>query len=384
MRAGLLLLLIALPAGSVLGAHPADPADPAENERIRVRLEALTGELNSLDSWLSQAEQRRARLLKELRAKDRDVAEAAAAVASSDARLARIRSESARLDSERNELQARQSLESGRIGEHLAAAYRLRGQHFMTLLLDQRSAATAERMLVYHRYLVAARLDALESHRQASARLEQNAAALASRQAAEGEERQHLIARERQLDESRRQREGLVATLDKEVQDKTGRRKALLLDQERLQALFAELRKQSLNLAGTGFGERRGALPWPLEGALMARFGQPRADGRLRWHGVLLSAEAGSPVKAIYRGRVVFADWLRGFGLLTIIDHGDGYMTLYGHADRLVKRAGDVVESGEVIAHAGQSGGLDSNGLYFEIRQDGNATDPLQWVAARS
>ena len=118
-----------------------------------------------------------------------------------------------------------------------------------------------------------------------------------------------------------------------------------------------------------------------MSGTIENRFGQPRADGRLRWHGVRFGATEGAPVTAVFRGRVVFADWLRGFGLLTIVDHGSGYMTLYGHADDLTKRVGDMVESGEVIAHAGQSGGQLAIGLYFEVRQNGDARDPLGWLA---
>ena len=373
----LLLLLIGLHAGVALHAESAD------DERIRERLKALTEELNSLDTWLSEAERRRLRLLKELRAKDRSIAEAGTAVAASDAALAAIRTELALLDGARNEIRAHQTRVANRIGEHLAAAYRLQGQGFLKLLLDQQSPAKVERLLIYHRYLVEARVDALESHRRASTELERNAEALVSRQAAEREARQHLVARQKELEQNRRQRQALVATLDKDVEDKVGQRKALLRDQERLQALFAELRKQSSDAVGSGFANRRGALPWPLDGVLVRHFGQPRADGRLQWQGVLLQAEPGSPVKAVYRGRVVFADWLRGFGLLTILDHGNGYMTLYGYADRLAKRPGDLVESGEVIAHAGQSGGAQASGLYFEIRRDGTATDPLKWVAKR-
>ena len=167
------------------------------------------------------------------------------------------------------------------------------------------------------------------------------------------------------------------------MEDRVSRREALLQDQQRLQALFTELQRRSPGLDATDFAARKGSLPWPLEGVPVSRFGQPRADGRLQWHGLLLRAEPGTPVRAVHRGRVVFADWLRGFGLLTIVDHGDGYMTLYGHAEVLAKRPGDMVESGEVIARAGQSGGARTSGLYFEIRRHGDATDPLQWVFER-
>jgi septal ring factor EnvC (AmiA/AmiB activator) len=116
---------------------------------------------------------------------------------------------------------------------------------------------------------------------------------------------------------------------------------------------------------------------------VLQAFGSPRAEGRLTWHGLLVEADEGTPVKAVFRGRVVFADWLRGFGLLTIVDHGSGYMTLYGHADALTKRVGDWVESGEEIAQAGRSGGRTTTGLYFEVRHDGRAADPIVWLARR-
>ena len=376
----LLVSLIACHAGGALAAEPVDAAQSANAAQVQARLNALTEELNSLDTWLSQAEQRRARLLQELRTRDRAVAEAGAAVASSDAALAEIHGELTRLDGERSELEAQQIRESGHVGDHLAAAYRLRGHDMLKLLLDQQSPATLERMLVYHRYLIESRLDSLQSYRQASAQFERVAEALAYRQAAEREERQRLVARRRELEWNRQQREALIETLDKDVEDKAGRRQALLRNQGRLRTLFAELQRQSSDLPGAAFAERKGALPWPLEGKLVSRFGQSRASGRMQWQGVMLRAEPGSPVRAVFRGRVVFADWLRGFGLLTILDHGDGYMTLYGHADRLAKRPGDMVESGEVIAHAGQSGGNQASGLYFEIRRNGNAADPLKWI----
>jgi septal ring factor EnvC (AmiA/AmiB activator) len=128
---------------------------------------------------------------------------------------------------------------------------------------------------------------------------------------------------------------------------------------------------------------RKGNLPWPLRGRVTNAFGQSRADGRLTWHGMLIAADEGTEVKAVFRGRVVFANWLRGFGLLTIIDHGGGYMSLYGHADVLLKTVGDWTESGEVIARAGKSGGQQLSGLYFEVRQKGVARDPIAWLQRR-
>ena len=371
------LFLACFPAGWAAAEEPADSA------RVQAELERLAEQLNSLDSWLSRAQQRRLRLLADLRTKDRAVAVAVSDVEASDAELALIDGDLARLDAQRKDLQRRQRLEAGRIGEHLAAAYRLQGRNFLRLLLDQTSAVPAQRMLVYHRYLIAARLDAFESYRLASLQLDRNADALAEREAAQREERRRLVARRHELERNRTERRTLIESLERDVRDRVSRREALLEDQQRLQALFAELQRRSSTVEGADFADRKGSLPWPVDGALISRFGQPRADGRLKWHGLLLRAETGSPVRAVHRGRVVFADWLRGFGLLTILDHGDGYMTLYGHAEMLAKRPGEMVESGEVIARAGQSGGVRTSGIYFEIRRQGNATDPLQWVAKR-
>jgi len=323
------------------------------------------------------------RLLADLRAKDQAVASAVVDAEASDAELARIGADLFRLEAERKDLHERQTHEAGRIADHLAAAYRLQGRDFLKLLLDRRSAVPVQRMLVYHRYLIVARLEAFESYRLASSQLERNTAALAVREAAQREERGRMVARRQELERNRAERRTLVESLEDDVQDRVSRRESLLEDQGRLQALFAELQRRSSTIEGADFADRKGSLPWPLDGVPASRFGQPRADGRLKWHGLMLRAETGSPVRAVHGGRVVFADWLRGFGLLTILDHGDGYMTLYGHADVLEKRPGDVVESGEIVARAGQSGGVRTSGIYFEIRRHGNATDPLQWVVKR-
>jgi murein hydrolase activator len=126
------------------------------------------------------------------------------------------------------------------------------------------------------------------------------------------------------------------------------------------------------------FSRLRGKLAWPVSGQLLARFGEARAGG-VRWDGVLVGTERGTPVKAIGEGRVVYADWLPGLGLLAIVDHGDGYLSLYGHNERLFKAAGEHVGAGDTLAAAGDSGGSSRPELYFEIRKGGKPVDPLPW-----
>jgi septal ring factor EnvC (AmiA/AmiB activator) len=131
---------------------------------------------------------------------------------------------------------------------------------------------------------------------------------------------------------------------------------------------------------GGPFAEAKGKLPWPVDGRLLARYGEARGDdARATWDGVMISAAAGSQVRAVHGGRVVFADWLRGSGLLVILDHGNGYLSLYGHNQSLLKSAGDVVKAGEAISTVGNSGGQEATALYFAIRQQGRPSDPAQW-----
>jgi murein hydrolase activator len=120
-----------------------------------------------------------------------------------------------------------------------------------------------------------------------------------------------------------------------------------------------------------------------VQGKLAGDYGQPRGPGPIKWNGVLLEAAAGTPVRAVYHGRVAFADWLQGLGLLVIVDHGGGYMSLYGHNEALLKESGDWVEPGEAIAQVGDTGGQARAGSYFEIRYNGEPVNPHPWIARR-
>jgi septal ring factor EnvC (AmiA/AmiB activator) len=130
----------------------------------------------------------------------------------------------------------------------------------------------------------------------------------------------------------------------------------------------------------TPFVNRKGQMTWPTDGRLLRKFGESKADGRLRWDGVLLATGAGSEVLAVHHGRVVYSDWLPGMGLLVVLEHGDGYLTLYGHNQDLIMEVGEWVTPGTVIAHVGDSGGQPVPGLYFEIRKNGSPVNPSHWV----
>ena len=356
------------------------PAAADEEERqAKAKLESVLAELNDLESWLSDAERRRLRWLKDVQARDRAVAKLSTAARASETALANIRDALAGLQAERGHLSAQREAEVRRLVDHLAAAYRLSGEQFIKLLFNQQSAETLERILVYHRFVTEARIQSLNALRQLSLDIERNGQALQTQQAAERQNLERLRTRRQALRSERQARDALIAALDQEFEDKENRRSRLLADRQRLQTLIDRIERRAIPGLGR-FTARKGSLAWPLRGELAGRFGQPRGGGDTSWQGLLLNAPTGTEVAAVHGGRVVFADWLRGFGHLAIIDHGDGYMTLYGHADQLTKKVDELVETGEVIARAGQSGGATASGIYFELRHKGQAVDPWQWL----
>lgn len=360
--------------------HAAQSDDPAATRKA---LDAVVERLNALDKWMNDAEKQRVRWEREVQQKDTEVAAVARRVEEASAAVRAVEGELDKLSREQRALEAERAGQAERIGEHLAASYRISGQDFVKLMLNQESPDTFDRIARYHRYFTQARVEVLEAYRTTLDQLADNRFRLETRRDEAATRREELKKQEQALVKERESRKVLLADLGQEMNSKTGERQRLEADRARLEQLFAELSRRATELDGGAFEARKGNLPWPVTGRVASAFGQPRAEGRLTWHGMLIEAEEGTAVKSVFRGRVVFANWLRGFGLLTIVDHGGGYMTLYGHADVLLKTVGDWAESGEVIARAGKSGGQQRSGLYFEVRQKGVARDPIGWLQRR-
>ena len=180
----------------------------------------------------------------------------------------------------------------------------------------------------------------------------------------------------------------MLAALDRKVHGQTEEIGRLRGDERRLQRLLDELQKHLAGIPGDPvfehrFRDAKGKLPFPTQGRILVRYGEPKKGGKLRWKGVLVGGKFGQDVISVARGRVAFADWLRGFGLLLILEHGDGYMTLYGHNQGLYAQAGDWVEGGQVVASLGNTGDVPQPGVYFEIRRQGRPRDPLGWLGRR-
>ena len=384
---GLAAVCLSLPASRAQDASTAEPADAGE-------LAAVVERLNAMDHWLTEAG---ARVTSEQRALDtaeRSIAEHAERIRDLEQRVDQLRGAEQRSLAEGERLEARHKQLTARVADHLRLAWRLAGGDAIKQVLNHEDPATVQRLMRNHGRLARARGADLAALRDMQTALADQKNSLASERKALEDARAALAERRQGMVAERRKQRRLVAGLQAEVATKRRERERLEGDRGRLEALLAALARQAkiaaaeraaddAKLRAGGNLGPDGNLPWPVEGRVVHRFGEPRAGGHMRWQGVYLTAPLGTAIVAVAPGRVAFADWLRGFGMLAIIDHGDATMSLYGHADTLYKNVGDLVESGEPIASVGQSGGQSDVGVYFEIRRNGQPVDPKTWLRSQ-
>ena len=382
-RRGLFRLGAAAVIASLLGGSLAVGQGRRESE---AELSAVRKEIQALQERIARETTRRdagARALRasevEIAAKMRKLAEVSASLRDQERARRDLKEESERAN-------RRLATEKDALARQVRSSYMAGHEELFKLLLSQESPAALGRMLVYFDYYnkaraaritaVAGELAKLSELDAASARVEVELKSLEEAQA-------HEVAA---LEKSRDERAALVAKLDEEIRDGNAAVAKLRGEEQRLADLVKRLSEVMASFpvdTDEPFAKSKGKLAWPVQGRLAGDFGQPRGAGPVKWNGVLLEAAAGTPVRAIHRGRVAFADWLQGLGLLVIVDHGGGYMSLYGHNEALLKESGDWVEPGEPIAQVGDTGGQARPGLYFEIRLNGEPVNPNAWMAKR-
>jgi septal ring factor EnvC (AmiA/AmiB activator) len=270
------------------------------------------------------------------------------------------------------------------LSRQLHAAYTLGRQEHMKLLFSQQSAANLQRNLTYYQYLNRSRLDLIERNRKDVESLNVNRRHIAEA----SKELSRLLSEQKQqktsLTKDRKQRESIVANLEKQLKTQGQTLQQLEANARNLTRLIDSLSDILSDIPvpqtrSKKFAQLRGQLAWPVKGKVDKLFGRPKPPSNLRWQGVVIKAPAGNNVRAVSHGRVAFSDWLRGMGNLIIIDHGDGYLSLYGHNQSLFKTTGEWVEAGDIIASIGNSGGQKNPGLYFEIRKRGKPQNPSRW-----
>ncbi|QKT03663.1 peptidoglycan DD-metalloendopeptidase family protein [Ectothiorhodospiraceae bacterium 2226] len=372
----LLLLLLVLSAAPALGADTAQERAAREREldTLRERIEQVRGRLDSVRDQSQAATAALRDVERDIARRLRALEQLEADMKAAQARLRVLRAEEAALH---EDLHAQREA----LAAQMRAAYLMGRQPYLKLLLNQEDPASLGRVLRYYDYFNRARQASLEE-------LAARTRALHAVQTSLQSELQTLEAsRERQrreqgeLEQARAARAALVARLRDEVRAGDAELTRLREDERRLEALLEDLRaavaEAPRSVPAQDFGRLKGRLPWPAPGAVQ----RAGSGERGREHGVLIRAAEGAPVESVSHGRVVFADWLRGYGLLLIVDHGEGYMSLYGHNQQLYKNAGDWVEGGEVISRAGA--GTEASGVYFELRHNGRPISAKTWCRPR-
>jgi murein hydrolase activator len=373
-RAGLLAL--------VLSAAPCAQEKP----EVEARLKALRAEIATLQQALDRDRASLDEGRQGLRDIEVKIGETSRVIDGLDRDVA---TETAALDGLNGErVTTTRALQNERraLARALKAAYLIGGRERLKLLLNQEDLSAFGETLAYFEYLSTARTRAIATIDTQLKRLDELSKAIRGRtdrlSALRAEQNQALQTLEAQKATRRAVLEGLDSRIGRQTASigemrSNEERLARLLGQ--LSDLFADIPRKVA--AAQPFRSQKGRLTWPVEGRLLERFGNPRPGGGATWNGLLIGTAASAPVRAVHSGRVAFADWLRGYGLLLILDHGDGYLTLYGHNEALLKGVGDWVDASEPIARAGASGGASQNALYFELRQDGVAYDPRKWFA---
>jgi len=356
-------------------------AEIQTSDEAEVALEKVVRQLNDLEEWLTQAQRQSAEIEQQIRQQDRAINDLVTQSENSKADLAKTRAAVRDLERQQQRLQEQVNDQRTAIIAHLKASSRLGGDDFIKQLLSQQVSDDVDRLIRYHRYLGEQRLASMSRYKQGLVELEEVQNKLDGKLQEQTQHSQVLAQQTEQLKTQRAERSRAIQALAGQRKSKTAQQETLLADSDRLRRLLNQLRAQASTLDGRAFAAAKGKLPRPLQGKIRHKFGDTRAGTNLDWRGIDVSGPVGANVTAVFQGKVIFSDWLRGFGLIAIVDHGDGYMTLYGHADSLTKSAGDWVEGGEVLARAGNSGGGYEPGIYFELRHKGAVKNPKQWLA---
>jgi septal ring factor EnvC (AmiA/AmiB activator) len=384
MRAVALLAGLLLLAG-VFAQTPANKAEEtAEEIAARQKLENVRGEIRALSAELRVTSDEKDVASGALREAELAIAQALGEVQSVDAQLSAQQTEIDALEAKRSTLSTTLASQREALAELLRSAYALGRGEELKLLLQQDDVDTIARVLAYHRYFQRARIERIDdllNDLRELATVQQQIASHALELNATRERRRAEVA---VLDQRRAERAGFLAELDARLSDQRARLAVMAKDEKGLLGLLDRLRDVFADIprkpdGAEPFASLRGRLVMPVRGAVSTRFGGSDRNGR-RISGWLIDAASGSEVHAVARGRVAYADWLKGYGMLLILDHGDGYMSLYGYNDALRRDVGDWVAPGETIAISGASGGQRAPALYFELRLNGEPINPKSWL----
>lgn len=356
----------------------------AGQEVTPAQVDALKKRIANIDKWLVSAERSRSDLEKQLVANERRISELTRERRNLRAQADEQQQRLTELQKQENELAATLELQREGLKKQIRAAWMEGDAPALKILLNEIEPGMIARTMTYYEYLSRDTVGRLEAFQASLRELKAARAAVQTSRVELAKTEASLEQRQQQLADTRKEREKTLAALNADIRNRRGERDDLDADRKRLEKLLEEVQQAIANIPAPNesrpFKSLRNNLPWPAKGRVVSNYGAAYADGKLRRNGIIMNTQEDAEVKAIHYGRVVFANWLRGFGLMTIIDHGDGYLTLYGHSSSLFTAPGDWVAAGETVALAGRTGGTDDPAVYFEVRQNGKPVNPRSWL----
>ncbi|MGC3981506.1 MAG: peptidoglycan DD-metalloendopeptidase family protein [Steroidobacteraceae bacterium] len=377
-----ILVAISLTTMGMAASRDTTKAKETELKQVRERIESVRKSIQA------DAE-RRDSLAGELKQADENIQQSRSELAEIRARRQSSEQQLKTLQAEQTTAQAKLQMERESLARELRLSYMNGRNEQLKLLLNQQDPAQLGRMLSYYGYFGRARAEHIKTINEQLAHLE----LLASEISAETDKLRGIEAENersaRNLAQARQRRASTLAQVESKLKTGNQRLGKLQSDAQSLERLIDELRKAMEKAAAQAQNKSskpsaaptgRGSWPWPVKGEVLARFGQLRSGGPLKWEGLMIGSSAGAQVRAPAAGRVLYADWLPGLGLLMVLDHGGGIMSLYGHNEQLYKKVGEQVSAGDLLAAVGDSGINGRAGLYLEIRNGKQPVDPLNWL----
>ena len=376
-----LLRSVILALALALGAAPVN----SQQEVTPAQIEDLKERIEDINDWLADAEDDRSALEQQLAETERTISRLARERRSLREKAEQQQQRLRELEKEEQELTRTLDRQRESLKKQIRAAWMEGDAPAVKVLLNEIDPDRIARTMTYYEYLSKDTVTRLEAFSESLKKLKNTRDAVQATRVELARTEESVARRQQELAASRKQRQQTLAALNADIKSRLSEREELESDRKRLEKLLAEVQQAINNIPSPNesrpFASLRDKLPWPAKGKVLSGYGDSYADGKLRRTGLLIRTGEEAEIRAIHYGRVVFANWLRGFGLITIIDHGDGYMTLYGHSSSLFTSPGDWVTAGEPIALAGRTGGTDSPALYFEIRHNGKPDNPNRWLA---
>jgi septal ring factor EnvC (AmiA/AmiB activator) len=355
----------------------------SDEEKTRKQLKQLEAEIKKIGTEISNASSRHSKLQEQLRKAEVELGELQRRIADNENALQSSEKELAKLEQQRATLQQARDEQQARIAQELKMAWQMGRQGQFKIVLNQESPHTVARSLAYYRYFFRARNSLLETYRKTLrelAAVEQDIDTTMAELETRGET---LVKQQEELTTAQATRKQAMDELTADISSASAKLKEKEQDRLQLEELLRAIEEAIVDLQVpenyATFQSAKGKMPWPVKGKHSNQFNRARNEGKMRWQGITIPASEGTKVNAIHHGRVVYADWLRGSGLLLIIDHGEGFMSLYAHNESLMREVGEWVTAGTPISTVGNTGGEEKAALYFEIRHNGKPVDPSKW-----